>query len=104
MHVPHAQEQEQLLLGKIWVHQSQWNAMERQVPCCEPGILPGVGHRDDIRSVEMPPFAIASKHVRAWRRWARRVAMQPHIHIIIVELLAPQQASEGLPLHSARIL
>ena len=32
VHVPLAQEQDELLLGKGWVNQCQWDAVESQIP------------------------------------------------------------------------
>ena len=75
--------------------------MECQVPRGVPGVLPGIGHRDDVIGVEMQPFVVSPELVRIWRWWSGRVAIQPHIHVIVVELLAPQKSSKCLPLHRA---
>ena len=37
------------------------DAVKGQVPGGEPGILPLVGHRDDVGVVEMPPVAVAAR-------------------------------------------
>ena len=48
MHVPLAQHQDQLALGKVRVDHGQWDAVKRQVPCGVPRVLPFVRHRDDV--------------------------------------------------------
>src|SRR5690348_17910857 len=103
MHVPFAREKDELLLGEFGVDVCEGNAMEGQVPRCVPGVLPFVGHRNDVGDVEMLPFAVTS--VAAPRRWWRlsRVAFQPPWHIEVKILLAPDHAGKGLPLNRARI-
>ncbi len=44
MQVPFAQDQCQLVLSKIRIHQRQRNAVKRQVPCRIPRVFPFVGH------------------------------------------------------------
>src|SRR6266700_724443 len=102
MHVPLVEQQEQLVLGEGGIDQGHRHAVEGQVPRGVPGVLPGVGHEDDIVVAQMPPAPVAAALGR-WQR-AGRVATQPFIHIVGVELLAPEQAGQRLSLHSQRIL
>ena len=78
--------------------------MKRQVPRREPGVLPFVGHRDDVRIVQVPPLPIPS--VLALARWFRlpRIPIEPLVDVEVVELLAPEQAGIRLPLHATHIL
>ena len=43
-----AQHQFELLLGEVGIDQRPGQAVEGQVPGGEPGVLPLVGHRDDV--------------------------------------------------------
>src|SRR5258706_1187296 len=102
MHVPLVEQQEQLLLREVTIDQGYRHAVEGQVPCRVPGVLPGGGHDDDIAVAEMSPSFVAAAPGGWWR--ACRVTPQPFSHIVRVELLAPEQASECLSLHYTRIL
>src|SRR5205814_756971 len=72
MHIPLTQEQDELLLGEIGVDQRQRNTVECQVPCSVPGVFPGVRHRDDISSIEMPPLSITPSFVCLQGLWKSR--------------------------------
>ena len=87
MHVPLTAEKDELLLG------------EGQIPGGVPGVLPGVGHGDDVAVVEVPPLPIANLGPLRGRRRLPRVAGQPSLDIEVIELLAPEQPREGLPHH-----
>src|SRR5579864_3021220 len=78
--------------------------MEGQIPGGVPRVLPFVGHRNDIRVMEMSPAAVPA--VPALRRGFRpgRIAAQPAPDLVVVELLAPEHAGESLPLDSTRVL
>src|SRR6266581_3553495 len=102
MHIPFMKEQQYLLLGKIHINQAHCNAMEGQVPRCEPGIFPGIRHNNDISAIEVPPASIATTLRRWW--WFGRIASQPFLDIVHVELFAPEQASKCLPLYSPCIV
>ncbi len=86
MLIPFAPEQEQLLLGKVGIEQSQWDAVKCQVPGGKPGIFPFIGHGDDIGRVQMAPFAIASLLAFLRRRGLGRIAVQPLLQVVMVEL------------------
>ena len=102
MHVALMEHQQQLVLGKVTVDQRHRNAMKGQVPRGVPGVLPGIGHEDDIIVAQMPPSLIAAALGR--RRWPGRITPQPCIYIIVVELLAPEQPGQRLSLYRALIL
>ena len=104
MHVPLAQHEHQLLLGKFRIHHRQRHAVKRQIPCRIPGILPLVGHGDDVGVVQMRPVGIAPVQPLGRRRRLPRISVEPGIHVVGVKLLAPQHAGEGLPLHPAQIV
>src|SRR6478752_9081382 len=77
--------------------------MKSEVPSGIPGIFPFVGHRNDIRIVEMRPIRIpAMQTVRRGLR-SGRVTAQPAIHFVVIELFAPQQSCECLALDRPRV-
>ncbi len=102
--VARAQQQLDLLLGEVDVDQRERRAVERQVPGGEPGVLPLVGHRDHVARDHVEPLGVA--HVRVGGARAPRVhavLAQPAVHVVLVVLLAPQQAGERLA-HDERLV
>src|ERR1700731_3126378 len=81
----------------------QRHAVEREVPGGIPGVFPLVGHRDDVRIVQMGPVAVAA--VPAPRGWGRLcgIACQPLGNVEVEELLAPDHSGKRLSLDGARI-
>ena len=73
--------------------------MKGEVPGGIPGIFPIIRHRHDTFIVEMAPVGIAAEFAQLWRRWLGRITVQPFFDNVVIELLVPQQASEGLPLN-----
>ena len=55
VHVPLAAEQDELPLGPLGVDPGQGDAVEGRVPGGEPGVLPLVGHRQDVERREVAP-------------------------------------------------
>ncbi len=78
--------------------------MKRQIPGGEPRILPLVGHREHVVVVDVNPGPIAAQQALGRRRRHGRIALQPLFHHVVIKLLAPQQAGEGLALHHARVV
>ena len=93
VHRPLAAHQHQLLLGERRVDVGQRDRVEGEVPRGEPGVLPLVGHRDDVGQRQVLPVRVAPAGASAGRRRRRlgRVAVQPLLDVVAVELLAPQQ-------------
>ncbi len=77
--------------------------VKRQVPGREPGILPLVGHRDDVAGEDIGPVAVAPAQPLGRRRRVIRVALQPVLDDVMVELLRPEEAGVGLPRDPARL-
>mmetsp|Transcript_122492 Transcript_122492/g.305913 ORF Transcript_122492/g.305913 Transcript_122492/m.305913 type:complete len:246 (-) Transcript_122492:1094-1831(-) len=98
MHVPLADNEPQLALGKVWVHQGQGEAMEGQIPRRIPGELPLIRHRDDVAVVHMIPIAISDVSPLLGRFWTRRVAFEESEEVKVVELLRPDHACKSLTL------
>ena len=96
MHVPLAQHERELFLCEIGIDQCKRNAVKRQVPCGVPRVLPLVWHGDHIGVVEVPPIPVAP--ILAFGGWGRaaRIALQPILDHIVIELLRPQHAGEAL--------
>src|SRR5215467_3775976 len=60
VHVPLAQHQQDLLLGKLRIDMRKRNAVKPEVPGSEPRKLPLVGHRDHVAREEMCPLVVTS--------------------------------------------
>src|SRR5215472_18120254 len=78
--------------------------MKGEVPGCEPGIFPLVRHGDDIGDDKVSPIAVAPVLPVLRRRWLTRIAIEPMLHIEVIELLVPQHSGEGLTLYSPHVL
>ena len=79
-------------LANARVDVRQGHAVEGQIPGGEPGVLPRVGHQDDFVVVQVPPVAVADRPAAGRRRRLARIAGQPARHVVVEELLAPEQA------------
>ena len=97
MHVPFAGHQHELLLGELGVHQCKRHAVKREVPGGVPRILPLIGHRNDVRIIEVRPFVVAPAVSLRRRRRRRRIALQPVAHHVVIKLLGPEHSGERLP-------
>src|SRR5215510_14444526 len=60
VHVPLAQHQQNLLLGKLRIDMRKRNAVETEIPGSEPREFPLVRHRDHVAREEMCPLVVAS--------------------------------------------
>ncbi len=96
-------QQQQLLFGEPRVNQRQRHRLETLVPGGIPRVFPGVGHGQDVEVGQVPPMGIADMQALGRRCGLGRVAVEPLVHIEIVELLGPQQPGQCLALHIARI-
>ena len=96
MHVPNARQQHELVLGEGGVDRQKGDGVEGQVPGGVPGVLPLVGHGDDVGVVDVFPVEIA--HARRRLR-QRRIAGDPFRHIYEVELLGPEQTGKSPALY-----
>ncbi len=97
MHVPFAQEQDHLFLGKVGIQAGHRHHVKGQVPGGVPGILPLVGHRDHVAIEQVPPIAVASFLSRRTGRHAVGIAVEPGVDGVVIELFRPQQSCVGLP-------
>ncbi len=103
VHIPFAQHEDELLLGERRVHQRERDAMKREIPGGIPGILPLIRHRDDIGVIEMRPIRVPAVVTFTRGGLPCRIALEPSIHIVVIELFAPKQSGKGLPLYAARV-
>ena len=94
VHVPLAQQQEQLLLGEVGVDQRERDAVEGEVPRRVPRVLPLVRHRDDVGVVEVRPVGVAAVPAlgRAARGWSGSPSSQS-LDDVVVELLDQSSAA-----------
>src|SRR5262249_12299857 len=103
VHIPLAQEQDELLLGEIWVHQRERNRVEAQIPGGIPRELPLVRHGDHVAVVKVRPVVIAAAFALWRRRWLSRIAFEPNADITVIKLLRPEHPGEGLALDVAGV-
>ena len=60
MHVPFAQQQNDLMLGEFGIEPGLGHQVERRVPGEKGRILPFVGRRDHVAIEQVPPIAVAA--------------------------------------------
>ena len=101
MLIPFADDEIELRFGELNIDQSERNAVESKVPGCVPRKFPFVRHRHDALVVKMTPAGIAGVLAFVRRRRLVRIAIEPLIDDVVIELFAPKQSRERLPLHSA---
>ena len=104
MHVPLAEQQEQLLLGEVGIDAGEGDHVEGQVPGGEPGVLPLVRHRDDVPDEHVRPAGVAALGAAGRRHRVRRIPGRPLLDDVVVELLAPEQSGVPLPEHPPLVL
>jgi hypothetical protein len=96
MHVPLAQEQDELLLRELGIDARHRKHVEREIPGRVPRVLPLVRHRDHVAVVEMAPIAIAALLADLGRARLLRVAVEPRVDRVVIELTAPQESGVRL--------
>src|SRR6266478_5414707 len=101
MLVPFADDEIELRFGELNIDQSERNAVESKVPGCVPRKFPFVRHRHDALVVKMTPAGIAAVLALVRRRRLVRIAVEPSIDDVMIELFGPKQARECLPLNGA---
>src|SRR5205814_9990535 len=74
-------------------------AMERQVPGGVPRIFPFVRHRHDALVVKMTPLCVAAVLSLRRRRWLTRIALEPILNYVVVELLRPKHSGQRLAMN-----
>ena len=97
-----AEHQSHLLLGEVGIHDRERERVERQVPGRVPGVLPLVGHRDDVLVQHVEPLRVAGTSISAMQGIGV-VLVQPVVTVEEEELLAPEHAGEGLTHHVGRV-
>ena len=104
MRIKIPQHEQELVLGKIEVHQRKRNRMKSQIPCRIPGILPLVGHRDNVAVQHVEPLGIPDIAMSRARQGMSLMLVQPFVEIEIVVLLAPQHSGQRLAVHATFVL
>ena len=103
VHVPLAQEEHELRLGELGIHEGHRDHVEGEVPGGIPRVLPLVRHGDDVLVVQMRPLAIPSPPASGRRGRLGGIAGKPSLDVVVVELSAPQHAGQGLPHDQATV-
>ena len=97
VHVPLAAQQQELLLRELGIEARHRDAVEREVPRREPRVLPAVGHRDHVARPQLRPSLRLRPCLRASRRRRlRRIAVEPVLDDVVIELARPHEAGVGL--------
>ena len=104
VHEPFAREQIKLTLGKVWIHERERNAVERQIPRGIPRILPLVRHRNDVGVVEVRPLGVARVLAGGGRRRLAGIAVEPFADVEMIKLFRPNHARERLPLNGTQVV
>ena len=95
VHVRLAQHELELLAREIGIDRGERDAVEREVPCRVPRVLPLVRHRYHVVVDHVIPVAIAHRP-RLPEQRMRVVLLEPAIGVEGVVLLRPQHAGERL--------
>src|SRR5713226_2953083 len=103
MHVPFAEEENELFLGEIRIHQCQWHAVKSEIPRGIPRVFPLVGDGNYVSIINVRPVAVAAALALFRGRWLRGIAGQPIPLRVVIELFGPQETSEGLTLYVAAV-
>src|SRR5450432_738050 len=101
MHEPIMGEQGELLFGKINVDLGKTNTVKCQVPGRKPGIFPAVRHGYDVGTIQVSPVMIPAFFSLGWWRRTGGISRNPFLHIIIIQLLAPDHSGICLPLNGS---
>jgi hypothetical protein len=99
-----AQNQVELALGEVEIDEGERVEVERQVPGGVPGVLPLVGHGEHVGVHHVEPLVVARGVARRERQGVGAPLLQPLVHVVVVVLLAPQHAGEGLAGDPGRVL
>ncbi|OPY90220.1 MAG: hypothetical protein A4E73_02606 [Syntrophaceae bacterium PtaU1.Bin231] len=91
-----------LLLREIGVHDGERQRVEGQVPGRVPGVLPLVGHGDDVLVEHVEPLRIPGGAIPAVEG-VGVVLVEPVVAVEVEELLAPEHAGDGLAHDGGRV-
>ena len=100
VHVPFAQQQHELVFGKLRIQPRERDHVKRQVPRCIPRIFPLVRHGNHIAVVEMAPVTVAPLPAAGRRRGFGRIALEPVANAVMIKLFRPEQSRISLPRHA----
>ena len=104
MHVPFAQEHQELPLGELRIDPCHGDHVKGEIPRGEPRVLPLVGHRQDVAGVEVLPAVVAAMAAFPRRLGHVAVSLQPVRDDVVIELLRPKQSCVGLPRHDSLLV
>ena len=104
MRIQIPKHKQELVLGKVEVHERQRNGMKSEIPGRIPGIFPLVGHGEHVAVEHVEPLGISGFAVRVPEQGVSFVLVQPFVQIEVVVLLAPEHSGERLAMHAALVL
>ncbi len=97
------QHQVELRLGEVRIDHRQGDAVERQVPCRVPRVLPLVGHRDHVVVDHVEPRLVARPAALRLPEGMGAALLQPDVDVEVVGLLRPQHPGQRLAHHRGRV-
>lgn len=104
LHVPLSGHEVELLLRKRRVDHGERDTVEGRVPRSEPGVLPLVGHRQDVVDVHVLPLLVSTMFSLRRRGRLTRITFDPLLLDELVVLLAPQHSTQSLSHDVAQVV
>src|ERR1700688_2485696 len=103
VHVPFAEEEDELILGEVGIDDGEGYAVKREIPGGVPGIFPLVGHGNDVVVIELGPILVSAVPALFRGRRLARITGKPSEDVVVVELLRPHHPRQGLTHYVASI-
>ena len=96
VHVPLAEQEEELLFCEVRIDGGEGDHVERGVPRGEPWVFPFVGHGEDVACEEVLPIGIAAVVAGGRGRGEAFVSGEPVLDDVVIELFGPEEAGVSL--------
>ena len=94
----------ELALGEVGVDHAQGDGVEGQVPRRVPGVLPLVGHGDDVVVDHVEPGLVPGPPPPGRAQRVGVVLAEPHVEVEVVALLRPQHPRQRLAHDRRRVV
>jgi hypothetical protein len=97
------QHQQELILGEVKINECKSDCVKRQIPGGVPGVLPLIGHRDDVAIKHVEPLGIANLALQVAEERMTVVFLKPQVNVKVVKLLRPKHPSQRLPVDQSLV-